>query len=113
MRSLILVFLIVILDQLTKFYSKSFNLNFEFFRSNYVENTGAAFGILKGYNSLLILISIMIMIIIIYYLYKIKNKYAAYGLKFILAGTIANLIDRIFLGYVRDFIDFGFWPAFN
>ncbi|MBI2663691.1 signal peptidase II [Candidatus Woesearchaeota archaeon] len=113
MRSWIIIIIIVIIDQLTKFYSKLFDFSFGFFRLNYVENTGAAFGILKGYNLLLILISIVVLVIISYYLFVIKNNYAVYGLGFILSGTIGNLIDRIFFGYVRDFIDFGFWPAFN
>ena len=35
------------------------------------------------------------------------------GLGLVLGGTVGNLIDRLRLGYVTDFIDFGFWPAFN
>jgi signal peptidase II len=113
MKSYILIFFIVILDQLTKFYSKNINLDFKLFLLRYVENTGASFGILQGYRIFLILISIIVMIILIYYMFTIKNKYAIYAFSFILGGTIGNLIDRIFLGYVIDFIDFRFWPSFN
>ncbi|MDP6642152.1 MAG: signal peptidase II [Candidatus Nanoarchaeia archaeon] len=113
MKSYILVFFIVILDQLTKFYSKNINLDLKLFLLRYVENTGAAFGILQGYRYFLILISLVVMIILIYYLITIKNKSAIRAFSFILGGTIGNLIDRIFLGYVRDFIDFQFWPTFN
>ena len=35
------------------------------------------------------------------------------GLSLVLGGTVGNLIDRLRFGYVTDFIDFGFWPAFN
>ncbi len=113
MKSLILVFFIIILDQLTKIYSRFINLDLILFKINYVQNTGAAFGLLQGYTYFLTLISIIVAVVVIYYMFKVKNKYVIYGLSFILGGTIGNLIDRIFLGYVRDFIDFGFWPAFN
>ena len=46
---------------------------------------------------------------IIYY----RNFGEQIALGLLLGGTIGNLIDRIFLGHVIDFIDFGFWPAFN
>ena len=35
------------------------------------------------------------------------------SLGLVLGGTVGNLIDRLRLGYVTDFIDFGYWPAFN
>lgn len=113
MKKWILIFLVVIFDQLTKFYSNNINFDLGLLNIRQIKNTGAAFGILKDYRFLLIFISIIVMIIAFYYIINIKNKYALYGLSFILGGTIGNLIDRIFLGYVRDFIDFGFWPAFN
>jgi signal peptidase II len=106
-------FLIVLLDQLTKIYTKFINIDLKLFMLRYIENTGAAFGILKDYKFLLIFISIIVMIFVIYYMLKIKDKLSLYGLSFILGGTIGNLIDRVFLGFVRDFIDFKFWPAFN
>ena len=113
MKKWILVFLVVIFDQLTKFYSNNINLDLGLLSIKQIKNTGAAFGILKDYRFLLIFISIIVMFIAFYYLINVKNKYALSGLSFILGGTIGNLIDRIFFGYVIDFIDFGFWPAFN
>ena len=52
------------------------------------------------------------MILVIYYWRKISEQ-EQLALSFILAGTFGNLFDRIFRGFVIDFIDFGFWPAFN
>ena len=49
---------------------------------------------------------------IFYYKDKVKG-YGFYGLAFLLSGVIGNLIDRLLFGYVRDFIDVGFWPIFN
>ncbi|AJF63002.1 MAG: Lipoprotein signal peptidase [archaeon GW2011_AR20] len=95
---MLLIILLIILDQLTKYFLGD------------VKNYGAAFGILQGYTTLLIIVSLAVAGVCAYY-YKEKNLRV--GLSFLLAGTISNLIDRIFLGYVRDFIDLKFWPVFN
>ena len=93
--------LIVLLDQTTKYIAKN---NF-----NYTTNTGAAFGILQQYTNILILISMIVAIALIYYI----RKYPFVELGFLLGGTLGNLIDRIILGYVVDFINVGWWPSFN
>jgi len=93
--------IILIIDQLSKFIARKY--------FSFVENTGAAFGILEGKNLFLILISIAVALFVIYYL----NDHHYLELGFLLGGITGNLIDRIFLGYVVDFIDFGFWPSFN
>jgi len=92
---MLLIILLIILDQLTKYFLGD------------VKNYGAAFGILQGYTTLLIIVSLAVAGVCAYY-YKEKNLRV--GLSFLLAGTISN---RIFLGYVRDFIDLKFWPVFN
>ena len=80
-------------------------------------NYGAAFGILKGGRILFILVSLVVAIICIYYLnQKIRSRYKRvlhFGLTFVLAGSIGNLIDRVVLGYVRDFVTLWVWPSFN
>ena len=110
---LILSLIIILLDQSTKylFKGKIIILIPKILDINYTTNTGAAFGILKNYNLLLILISI----IVIYLCFKwLKNKSIHYlPLSFIIGGAIGNLIDRLTLGFVRDFIDFKIWPVFN
>ena len=70
---------------------------------------GAAFGLFKGQQLLFILVSLFVIILIFYHM----KKYESYALGLILGGTIGNLIDRIFLGYVVDFINLKFWPVFN
>jgi signal peptidase II len=80
----------------------------------YQTNTGAVFGIIKGANDYLIWIAIIAIGMILYLWDKFpRSLLARIFLVFILAGSVGNLIDRIFLGYVTDFIDIGFWPVFN
>lgn len=82
----------------------------------HVTNTGAAFGILRDLgNNFFIIISLIAITIIFYLLIKEKKHSLSYSL--ILSGAIGNLIDRLILGHVTDFIDLYVgrfhWPAFN
>jgi len=80
----------------------------------YTTNTGAGFGILKNMNSFLMWISIIIIGIILYYYDKIPDKrFPQISAGLILGGAAGNLIDRIFISHVIDFIDFRIWPVFN
>jgi len=106
-RFYFLAFLVVVLDQITKFLFT--DVHFGIF--NYVKNTGAAFSLFQGYVGTLSLISLFVVIFIVY-LFR-KNKEYLVPLAFVLGGTIGNFIDRFFLGFVRDFIDFKIWPVFN
>ena len=100
--------LLIIIDRLTKIFFRE--KNFSIF--NYSENYNLAFGILKNNIFIIILTLIIIFILISLYL-KNKNSKIRLSLILILSGVISNLVDRIFLGYVIDFIDLGFWPIFN
>ncbi len=106
MKKLLIPLILIILDQLTKFLFKDVHFLF----INYQTNYGATFSILQGYRFLFVLVAIIVLIVIIYYYRSYKHKLP---LLLIFAGTFGNLIDRIFLGYVRDFIDLKFWPIFN
>lgn len=79
-----------------------------------VHNFGAAWGILSGKQVFLIFLSIVFIAIFIWYYIKEKNKSWLLTISFslIISGCLGNLYDRIFLGYVRDFIMFDFWKAF-
>ena len=83
----------------------------------YVENRGAAFGILQNQKWLLVVFTLIIMIFIIIYLIikKPDNKILISSLSLILSGGIGNLIDRINYSYVIDFIDVRIinYPVFN
>ena len=114
--------LIVFFDQSAKFLivknfkiSQSFPIFNNIFHLTFVKNTGAGFGILKEFNPFLILISLAVIGIIFYYYKKIKENEILLQIivAFVLGGTMGNLIDRINLGYVIDFLDFRIWPVFN
>ena len=111
-----LTILIIILDQLTKYLIIKLNptLNLKILTLHLVKNTGAGFGILKGQTWILALISLLVVLFIIYYYPQIpKDKFPQVMAALFLAGTIGNLIDRVFRKFVVDFLDFHFWPAFN
>ena len=76
----------------------------------YTENPGAAWGMFAGMRVLLIIFTILILIAFCFYVYKNKHKNKTFlaACSLIFAGAVGNLIDRIFLGYVRDFIRFDF-----
>lgn len=117
----IIVFTILSLDQLTKFLAtKNLDLNNPLplikgvFNLTLVHNRGAAFGIFKNQFYLFIFSSIVAVILIYSILRKNKrNNLYSFSLSLILGGALGNLIDRIFLGYVVDFLDFRIWPVFN
>jgi signal peptidase II len=121
---IIFIVIIIGLDQLTKFIlNNHLVLNSPnpvikgFFYLTLVHNRGAAFGILKNQLFLFVLSSIFAIILIYFNLRKSKarNKFSLnnLALALILSGAIGNLIDRLFLGYVVDFLDFCVWPVFN
>ncbi len=81
----------------------------------YVENTGAAFGFLAGQP---VLISALAIIVTFFFLVIMRDEAShnttlliAVGL--VLGGSLGNLLDRLRLGYVVDFVAFGIWPKFN
>lgn len=90
-----------------------------FFRINYVKNYGAGFSILQNQKIFLIVIGIFATIGFSYLLIKSTNKETLNRICYILiiGGTIGNLIDRISLNYVVDFLDFFIFtydfPVFN
>ena len=117
---------LVILDQITKALVINF---FDLYDSvvllpivnlTFVVNYGFAFGLLNNPSINQILVSLVILAIIIYFLYlliKTQDKIFQLTLTLILAGALGNFIDRIFRGFVIDFIDIYIgkyhWPAFN
>ena len=112
---------IVLLDQLLKFLvvknmelSQSIPLIKNFLHLTYIQNTGAGFGLFQQSTGLLTWFSIIVIGIIFYFYDKIpESRCIQSAVAAILGGTFSNLIDRIRLGYVIDFIDFRIWPGFN
>lgn len=125
---LYLIFILtVLLDQVSKYLTVKFLLGKPpivlikgFLRLNYLENFGAAFGIMQNKKGFFIVITIIVVLGLIYYM-KTNNNLSIIvkiALSMIIGGAIGNLIDRIRLGYVIDFIDVRFgnlydYPVFN
>jgi len=113
---------IVLIDQFTKylmFYNKKLFINKDFllFKLDFVKNYGAAFNIFSGSRVFLSLISIFFSILLIYLIFRRNtlNSFDLYSYSFILGGTIGNGIDRIYRGFVVDFINLNIinFPLFN
>lgn len=84
-------------------------------RLEYVENRGAAFGLFRGASDILTFLAIgVIMVVAVVYLRtSVPSRTLAIGVGLILGGAFGNLLDRLRLGYVIDFIAVGPWPMFN
>ncbi len=103
------------LDQLTKWIAvaqlqgkPSFPLWKDVLHFTYVENRGAAFGMLSEHRWVFMIISTVAILGLLVYLLRFapKSRIVRYSLAMIIGGGIGNMIDRILLGYVIDFIDF-------
>jgi len=114
--------LIVIADQAIKYFvhnsmriSQSIPLVKNVLQLTYVRNTGAAFSLFVGFSSYLVVIGLIVAAVVVYFHYKgpKKNYYLQVGLAFVLGGSLGNLIDRVFRGYVIDYVDIMIWPVFN
>ena len=123
---IILIIVLVIFDQVTKYIIKStmylgqsFKVIGDFFRITYVENPGMAFGVRMSNSTVFLLLSLFAAVLVFYYLFRLrKEKWPLQlALVFIAAGAIGNLTDRFIYGKVVDFFDFEFFdihiPSFN
>lgn len=81
----------------------------------YVENRGAAFGIFQGYSDIVLVAAILLVIGITFVMYRMSagSPLLPYATGLIVGGAVGNIIDRIRLGYVVDFVAVGPWPKFN
>lgn len=121
---LLTIFLIII-DQLVKFiivnnlYNSTITVLNEVLNLTYVENTGGAFGIGSNNTIMFVIVNIIIITIIIKFILSKKDDVSTsilMSLALILTGGIGNLIDRVFRGYVIDYIDINpliKYPMFN
>lgn len=117
---------VAFLDQCTKsFVRASFSLAESrpviegFFSLTYIRNTGAAWGIFGGQNAALTTLSIVLLLLMVAF----RRSFLSDGfshritLGLLVGGIVGNLLDRVRLGWVTDFLDFhihGYhWPAFN
>jgi len=117
----VLALVIIILDQYSKWLvryripiNKKIPILDKFVYLTHVANVGAAFGMLPNGRLFFILISSISIIVIIILAFKLSfNFLISISIGLILGGISGNLIDRIFLGSVTDFIDVKFFSVFN
>lgn len=114
--------IILVIDLATKYWAYNYLQEVgsipvieNIFHLTYVENRGAAFGILQDQRWIFIVATVATLIFILWYLRQMdpEIRILKIGLNLILVGAIGNLIDRVYLGFVVDFIDFRIWPVWN
>jgi signal peptidase II len=123
---LIVAALVLILDQATKFAVEAtipFNTSWmpitglaPFFQLTHIGNTGATFGLFAGGGFIFTTIALLVVIGLLVYNYLLPagNTRLRLVLGLLMGGAIGNnLLDRLRLGHVTDFLDFGPWPVFN
>jgi len=120
--SLLLISIVVLLDQATKYLARTYINPMEsiellpILNLVSVRNQGAAFGMFRSLgNNFFIAISFAAILFMFWVIVTAKEDYRIFSL--LAGGAIGNLIDRLTLGYVVDFLDFTVsghhWPAFN
>ncbi len=114
-KYILLIVIVFIIDQISKILVMN-NLELEesknvikgFFKLTYTHNDGAAFGMFGGKMIFIVIVSIFILGYLLFELihHKKKNITMDTGLSLLIGGLIGNLTDRLYFGYVRDFLDF-------
>lgn len=132
-RYIVIFSVIIILDQVAKFIVqgvfngdpyKVITVIKDFFLIRYVENKGAVWGIFSQSTSVIIpkiitVLSIFALIVVIYFFLKLESQCVLEltSLSFVIGGALGNIIDRLYQGYVVDFLDVFIknhhWPTFN
>ena len=127
MRALAVTTGLVLLDQLAKWFVRGafahpgdgYPVVAGLFDLRYVRNTGAAWGMLAGRQLFLIAFSLVALVVLIGWYRRVLERLPAgwLTLGLLCGGIVGNLIDRVWLGYVVDYLDF-YWgavhfPAFN
>jgi len=100
---------------LNKIPQEGFYLFGKFFQIVFVPNSNIAFSLsLNPIFIILLIIAILIILSYYWWLNLLKLQLLKFlGLSLIIIGAVSNLLDRLFLGYVVDYINFNFWPVFN
>ena len=117
LKIILIIVSIFLLDRFTKILIAN-NLNLgeslpvikNFFNITYVNNHGAAFGIMDGKVIFIVIVSILIFAYLIYEIRKDSHsKLITTSISFVIGGLLGNLFDRVLYGHVIDFFDFNFF----
>lgn len=121
---ILLIALLMTADQVSKYLvaanlsAKNIEIIHNFFYITYAQNTGMAWSLLSGQQAFFCLAAAVAIGVMTWYLiYKDPNKITRIALALMISGAAGNLIDRLLLGYVRDFLHFYIlsydFPIFN
>ncbi|QXE20323.1 signal peptidase II [Clostridium sp. 001] len=124
---ILIILLGILLDRITKIWAIEVLSNIsqvvvikDFFSLLYLQNKGAAFGILQGKLYFLTIVTIVVVMGMIYYIikYRPSSKLIRISFSLIISGALGNLMDRMVYKYVVDFIsvhykDIYYFPVFN
>ncbi len=117
--SLVIGAVLVGIDQLIKFFVSVYlqpvgkvNVIGDIFKLTYVENRGVAFGMFSDMRWVFVVLTVALLAIIIIYMFikKPQGKFFYICSALIIGGGIGNLIDRVFYGYVIDYLSLSFFP---
>ena len=113
---ILLIFVLCLFDQISKLLvikylgsNDSFIIINNLLKFLYIKNTGISFGILTGKVYLIICLSVLIIGYMVYEFIKSTSRLHLISVVLIISGAFGNLIDRIFRGYVIDFLSFTFF----
>lgn len=126
-KILLLIPLTLVIDQVSKYIiqhtmqlgQSEAVLGEDFFRLTYIHNPGAAFGLNMGSPLLHTIVSIAALGVLVWLFWTLPHQehLLRLALVLVLGGALGNIVDRLYLGEVVDFFDFGFgstrWPIFN
>ena len=117
--SLIVGAVLVVIDQVIKYFVSAYlqpvgsvSVIDNLFSLTYVENKGVAFGMFSDMRWVFVALTSVLLAFIIFYMFKKrpKGKFFYICAALIIGGGIGNLIDRIFYGYVIDYLSLSFFP---
>ena len=113
--------LVFFLDQFSKYLVREFLPLYHswpvdgFFRITHTFNTGSIFGLFQGQNATFILVSFLgvAVLMLLYRIQRFPTGLLRLSLGLQLGGAFGNLLDRVRLGHVTDWVDVSVWPVFN
>lgn len=117
--ALLIGVLIAVIDQIIKIFvsqnlksAGTVNVFGDVFKLTYVENRGVAFGMFQGMQWIFVILTLAMLGFLIYLMFKKRPKAKLFYVSaaLIIGGGIGNLIDRVFYGYVIDYLSLSFFP---